>query len=297
MLTTLLTLVAAPALAQSGPPMLPNWSEPVRYRAEVGISTPDGSRYLGRQNLDARAATHELVVEMSCSGQPAGKGWRVDCKLDEVLMGGVAYASDQAELEKIQAEYVEMLKGATVQLQIAKDGRISGLDLEGAERVDERMAIILEHQRLLLRRAFAPLDLGLPKKGERDSEWKQKGVPLLFELMSAYGTAGGSKLVHTLEGSEGGVSTITSFGRANVASGIDLEVGAGQIVNMIGSGTARWDDEAQQILWREVSVTGELTAESVQLGDTNVYGMIAWAGRIEPDGKVQGEAGPQDIGR
>lgn len=293
----LLTLLALPGAAHAEDLLLPGWGSPVRYRAEVGISTPDGLMFLGWQNLDARAATTELVVEMSCTGQPDGKGWDVECVLDRVLMGGVAYSDEQAELEQIHAEYVQRLTGARIQVDVGRDGRVLGLDLEGAERVDERMAHILELQRLLLRRAFAPLDLGLPPKGVARPKWKQKGVPLLFELMTAYGTAGSTKLEHTLEGTEGGVARISSFGRGTVASGMDLEVNAGQMVNMIGGGNARFELSTGQVLWREVSVTGELTAESVQLGDTNVYGVVAWAGRIEADGRVQGEQGAEELAR
>lgn len=278
--------------AQAEELLVPRWDQPVRYHAEALISTPNGMLYYAKQNLDASVTSTEILVEMACSGRPDGKGWAVDCVLDTVRIGGSPYPGDQADFDAIAAEYAGNLTGATVELQVAADGRITNVGLVGAERVDERMATILESQRQILRRAFAPLDLALPKNGIVKEKWKHKGTPLLFELFTSYGTTGGSAFSHELKGPVGPSTAIESSGRANVSTGLDLEVGAGQIVNMIGGGAGRFDANSGQTLWRELSVTGELTAESVQLGDTHVYGLVAWVGRIEADGAIQGAQGP-----
>ncbi len=289
----LMTLSAsAPAFASEAGPLVSRWDQPLRYHLEAAVSTPNGVQLLAVENKDAVARTHELLAEISCSGAAAGSGYDVTCELDKVLVGGQAFPGDEDELAAILDEYQELLQGKQLQLSVAADGRITLVDLEGIERVDERTGIIIEHLRQLMRRAVTPLDLGLPKKGALQDEWKQKGSPLLFELFTAYGTSGGRVMKNHLESQDGKLAVISTMGRANVATGIDRELAVSEIVNMVGGGTARFDMTTGQILYREVSVTGELTAESVQLGDVNVYALAAWAGRIEPDGSVQGAEGP-----
>ncbi len=292
----LIPLLVVSSSAHAQAPLVPRWDQPVRYHAEAAVSTPNGMLVLGVANLEAAARTHEMMAELSCTGAPDGAGWEVICTLDQIRFSGQAFHGDQADLDAILAEYEAMLKGKHLQLSVAKDGRITTVDLEGVERVDERTGRILEHQRQLMRRLVAPLDLGLPKKGELADSWKQKGTPLLYELMTAYGTSGGRVMKHKLEGTDGDVVTISTFGRANVATGIDREVAVSEIVNLVGGGMGRFDTASGQLLWREVSVTGELTAESVQLGDVNVYALAAWMGRVEADGRVQGASGPESLG-
>lgn len=283
---------ALPARAAEPGPLVSRWDRPVRYHLEAAVSTPNGLQLLATANKDAVARTHEILAEVSCTGTANRGGTDVTCTLDKVLLGGQAFPGDEEDLGAILDEYQGMLAGTELQLAVAADGRITLVDLEGIERVDERRGIIIEYLRQLLRRAVTPLDLGLPRKGALVEEWKQKGTPLLFELFTAYGTSGGRVLKHHLDSVEGDVAVISSMGRANVATGIDRELAVSEIVNMVGGGRARFDLSGGQILWREVSVTGELTAESVQLGDVSVYALAAWAGRIEDDGSIQGPEGP-----
>lgn len=286
----LLALLLASLPVRAGA-LVVSWDQPVRYHAEAAISTPNGYRFYGWKNAEAVARRSEIALDLSCSGRPVSRGFDVECTLDRVALAGKAFTGDQEDLDAVFAEYVGLMQGQTMQLLIGSDGRVLTVDLEGVDKRDERMARIHEDQRQLLRRALTPLDLGLPKKGDpKSGTWKQKGTPLLFQLMTAYGTAGGSVMKHTLEATEGDQAIISSAGRGNVATGLDIELGAGQTVNMLGFGSARFDMATGQLAWRQLSVTGELTASSVSLGDPTVYALGAWIGRIGADGAVEGAA-------
>lgn len=278
-----LLLLALPAWAGE---LVPRWDAPVRFHAEALLKTPNGYRYLGRQNVQASVRSHEIAVDLSCG--PADAARQVLCTLDRVDLGGAAFTGDQEDLDAILVEYEALLLGQQLQVSVATDGRIVQVDLEGVSKQDDRMAEIHETLRQLLRRVLTPLDLGLPRKGDpKGGTWRQKGTPMLFQLMTAYGTAGGSVMRHTLESQEGDRALISSAGHGNLATGLDFEVGAGELVNMIGVGEGSFDLATGQIAWRRVSVTGELTAESIQLGDPMVYALSAWAGRIGADGTIE----------
>lgn len=284
MLPILLTLALSPA-AWAGD-LVPRWDQPVRYHAEALVETPNGYRYLGRYNVEAVVLTHELAVDLACA--PSEQAGRVDCILEQVALGGSARHSDEQAHTTILAEYQQALQGRTLQVDIAADGRIGTVDLEGVDKDDDRQAQIHETLRQLMRRVLAPLDLGLPRKGDpKSGTWRQKGTPLLFQLLTEYGTTGGSVMKHTLTGREGSLALISSEGRGNLSTGLELELNAGQMVNMVGGGSGAFDTATGQLAWRKLAVSGELTTESIQYGDQMVYGLSAWVGRIGADGVVQ----------
>ncbi len=271
-----------------------DWNQPLRYRSEVQVLTPNGYLYKGRANVEARVTSHELAVDLSCTGAPQGASTAVICAVDAVQLGAKAYPGDEADTVLVLEEYRQWFAGSTWQIRFAADGRVMDVDLEGVEKNDDRMAEIHETLRQLARRVVTPLDLSMPKKAVGvGASWKQKGTPLLFQLMTTWGTAGGTVMRHRLEAQQGAVAQIGSEGRGNVATGLDLEVGSGETVNMIGGGVARVDTARSLILWRQVGVSGELTASSLQPGDPAVYSLMGWAGLRNPDGTVETESGPR----
>lgn len=286
MLLPLLVLTVALAPAAWAGDLVPRWDQPVRYHAEAQVQTPNGYRYLGRYNVEAVVLTHELSVDLACV--PTPEAGRVDCTLERVELGGQARASDEQAHAAILTEYQQALQGQVAQVYVSADGRIGTIDLEGVGKEDDRQAQIHETLRQLLRRVLAPLDLGMPRKGDpKSGTWRQKGTPLLFQLLTDYGTAGGSVMKHTLTGREGSLALIESEGRGNLSTGLDFELNASQMVNMVGGGTGAFDTSTGQLAWRTLAVSGELTTESIQYGDPVVYGLAAWVGRIGPDGVVQ----------
>lgn len=290
-MTSLLLLVSLTAHAGD---LVWNWvgASPVRYHAETVIATPPpfGYRYLGTQNKDARLVRHEVVLEMTCQAAPAGKRWAIDCKIDEAAVSGEAIPGEQDKLDVIFTEYGEMLTGSTVQLEVAGDGRVLQVDLEGASKKDARHAQIHELLRQMLRRVFTPLDVPMPKDGEsKDKPWRQKGSPLALQLLSTTGTAGGVVMKYEeADRVEGDVLLIGS-GRGNVSIGADMEKGNKTIINLIGSVKARFDTAAGVLDWCDVTTTGELTASSTGTGAGKLYTQISRIRRIHADGSMEAD--------
>lgn len=271
-----------------------DWKQPLRYRSEVQVLTPNGYLYKGRANVEARVTSHELAVDLECTGSPQGGSTAVVCTVAAIDLGARPYPGDEADTELVLEEYRQWLAASTWQVRFGPDGRVMDVDLEGIEKSDDRMSEIHETLRQLARRVLTPLDLSMPQKAvAAGASWKQKGTPLLFQLMTTWGTAGGTVMRHRLESQQGMIVRIESEGRGNVATGLDLEVGSGETVNMIGGGYARVDTARGVILWRQVGVSGELTASSLQPGDPNVYSLVGWAGLRNADGTVETESGPR----
>lgn len=289
----MLNLLVWVVSAQAGE-LVSNWTQPVRYHSEVMVSTPNGYLYQGRANVEARVITHELAVDLSCVGASATSSTEVVCTVESISMSARPYPTDEEDTLLVLEEYRQWFAGSTWQVRVAADGRVMDVDLEGVDKTDDRMAQIHETLRQLARRVLTPLDLSLPRKSaEVGDTWKQKGTPLLFQLMTTWGTAGGTVMKHTLESTEGNVARISSGGRGNVATGLDLEVGSGETVNMIGGGSARYDTDRGLLLWRQVAVSGEVTAGSLNYGDPLVYSLVGWAGLRNADGTVETETGPR----
>jgi len=296
----LLLLASLPAPAQSpapasSAPLALRWDLPVRYHAEASIQTPDGYRYIAWVNTEAVAKQSDISLDLSCTGQAAGRGWEVMCTIDDASLSGVAYTGDQADLDAIFQEHSARLMDATVQIQVTADGHLGTVDLEGIDKRDDRMAEIFEDLRQLVRHDLAPLDLSMPRGGEipHKGAWRQKGTPLLFQLLDPYGTAGGSILRHQVGERSGAMVRIDSWGHGNMSSELNLQSPVRDIVNMVGGGSGRFDSAKGQVAWRKLSVEGDLTAGSAQYGNIHVYGYQGYVARINADGTREGPAGPQ----
>ncbi len=293
--------------AQAGP-LAWKWdaAEPTRYHLEALLSTPTGLSFYGERNIDARATRTGMAIDTSCTSEARRKGWTVICAIDSVALEGVAYSDEQADLNTILGEYAAAWSGATVELDVRSDGHIRSLDLEGLSKENNRAALIHEYSRQIMRRAFAPLCLQLPREGADPGDggiWKHKGRPLAFELPSRFGTSGGTAYSYEITGRQGDVVTISGFGRGNITSGASgggvVSVGgevagtsSGLSLNMVVAGMARFDAVAGRALYSEVSATGEANASSVSVGDAMRYAYAGWAGWIHPDGVIEGREGP-----
>ena len=157
--------------------------------------------------------------------------------MDKVTFQRTAVPGEQAVLDTILTHYQSRIQGKTVALKVTMDGRITTLDLVGLEQTDRPSGIILDTIRMFMRRLFASLDLQFPKKGDAQGKpWKQRGASLALELMTRFGTAGGTRLEHQLDSISGEGIRITSAGRGSVASGETLEAGTGAMIQITTTG-------------------------------------------------------------
>ena len=150
---------------------------------------------------------------------------------------------------------------------VTRQGRVKLVDLENIPRDTEREKLMHEYLRLLVQRAFAALELELPRGGESDAgAWRQRGSPMSMRLPTRYGTAGGVLLEHEAVGITNGFMEIRSLGRGIVTPGSALESGSDQAVNLNVTGTALFNIEDGVLERNEVQTIGALTTSSSLAG-------------------------------
>ena len=193
------------------------WSteQPVKYNLEVLVEAPRGQLWVAENNDVARTTRSMVRLDVSCSAERAGRSdWSVDCGIDSVNFSGRALPGDEDALKRILTQNESHLQGKSVRLRMGADGRVKKLDLVGIDTKNRYLAVVFEQVRWMLRRAFTPMDLKLPKNGDdRDKKWRQRGSPLVFELAGGQGTAGGVALKHEVSTVSDGTARIVSVGR------------------------------------------------------------------------------------
>jgi hypothetical protein len=296
--TSLFLLSFGTAGAQS---LQVNWSTPARYQLQSQISTPRGFRVYGEENLDARLLGLRTSFELSCESSVLGRGWEVDCVIDEVGLVGSSIEGEEQSLSLILEEFQSLMQGAMIQIQIRGDGKIKAVDLEGPPKDTKRQAYMHEQMRQILRRTVSPLDMQTPKGGEDPGKkWKMKGMHLGFELMSTFGTAGGTRYEYTVDEWTGAEAFMIGSGRGTVGTNLEMDAGSGTdgdgnvygsssnpSISMIVVSQMRFDSSTGTILYSELNASGESTAQSMNVGATARYAFAGFAGRIYDDGSFE----------
>src|SRR6185436_13544535 len=243
--------------------LVSKWSiaKAVRYHAESRIETPKGYPWKAYTNLEALANATDVALDMTCDGAPTKKQVVVKCHLDKTtIAGNASVKNEQEQLNKILREWSEHLTGIDVILTVGTDGGVNLFDLEGPERSNSREGEVIEQQRQLLRRVFAPFDISVPKDGafEPNVEWKHKGAPLQMGLltMTETGAAGAASMTHTVERVDGDDAYIVTDGHSVMSTPENVL----QKVDLIAHGQARYDLAAGLVAYSDLDSNGELTA-------------------------------------
>jgi len=102
------------------------------------------------------------------------------------------------------------------------DGRINDIGLDAVEHVDQRTGFMNESLRLMVSRAFAGLDLGLPAH-ESDRSWAQY-KSWLMRTPTIDGSFAGVEIVNQVRTDRDGETEIVSGGRGTVSPGDGLNL-------------------------------------------------------------------------
>ncbi|MFT5686513.1 MAG: hypothetical protein ACI8RZ_007469 [Myxococcota bacterium] len=270
----------------------------VRYHAETLILHFNPIELLAIQNINVRSVAIMAAADMTCSGTELNKGWKVACTIDTIgLQGAPQHESDAPQVDEVLAEYVGLLTGAVVEIEIGADGRLKVVDLEGVAKVDERQREIHEKLRLVMRRMVAPLDQLLPKKGiaEAGDTWKHKNSAVAFEIFSKFGTLGGSVLKNEVIADADGEVAILGAGRGNIGlsntsstygfdDGGDSSTATTTLYNVVAQTGGRFDVSGGQ--WAYVESTAQGLRNQGVVDDN--FTQAAWMGRINADGSIEG---------
>jgi hypothetical protein len=263
------------------------WStaKAVRYHAESRVETPKGVPWNAYTNLEAYASVTDVALDMTCDGAPTKKQVLVKCHLDKATIAGNAFnKNEQEQLNKILHEWSEHLTGADVMLTVGTDGGVSLFDLEGPERTNSREGEVIEQQRQLLRRVFAPFDIAIPKSGATEPKvaWKHKGAPLQMGLLTQtqQSVSSAVSMTHTVDRVDGDDAYIVTDGHSVMGTPENTL----QKVDLIAHGQTRYNLAAGLIEYSDLDSNAELTASSIDNQLPEVYRQISWIGRIGPDG-------------
>lgn len=272
------------------------------YSLQSRTLLPTQMRLQAAVNLDARVDQMWLDVVTTCGIDELLGKKRINlvCTLDDVQVRAGVVAADINRAPKIIAEMDAALTGATVQLQYLRDGRLRGLDLEGVDKSTPRLEEQHEVLRLLLLRTFAPLDVGMPNKGDDGGqEWKVRETQALA-LPVQSGTFGSYNLVWKTAEAAGDVATLSSSAKGVVSGGPTVRAGQGEApalqVEVVLQGTAHFNTATGVLLDHIYNVEGIHIASSVmaEAGRTQPYVHTAGATFIAP-GTAVPKLGPSGM--
>jgi hypothetical protein len=262
-----LLLVTTPALATTGL----QWKFPAegrRFHLMTRVSLPDLMQFNAEKNIDVRVAQVLLETVTNCvPGETLKSSWRLNCTLEDVSIQATPYRGETGDLAAVLAEYDERLTGKIVQVDFAMNGKVRDIDLEGYDKHLKRTAAIQENLRLLFARAFALIDLELPKKGDDKGKgyWKQDNL-LAVGFPSPNGTMGSVKILHTIDKTEGTQVSISSKGNGIVFAGETVMVQSQErpknTYDFSYSGHAVFDTAEGVLVSRDYVAKGIPTADS-----------------------------------
>jgi hypothetical protein len=227
-----------------------------------------------------------LVVDVSCRGTPSGKRFAIECLIDDATLRGKALPGEEALLKSIMEADQERLKGALVTLSVGPDGRIRSLDLVASGTPNGRMAQIMENLRQMVRRAFSPLDVQLPKRGDdKGKKWSQKGTPMAMELMTEQGTSGGIVMKHRVSGTDGALVRIETTGRGTVSEGSMMEAGTSAMIHLTAKGRSQFNTAIGVLDWSEVATEASFSASNLgSFSSKKPASHSSWAARVDEAG-------------
>lgn len=281
---------AVPAHATEG--LAWQWDgKSVQYLARAEVKLPEILWALAEQNTEARLAVVRLDVVATCTPEDTTKkGWMVVCNIDDVQLAAAPILSDIGRALPILDEYDERLLGSTVHLNMNADGRIKSVGLGGWEPTNRRLVDQQETLRLLMARAFAPLDLQLPKKGDdKGKPWRQT-TPLAFQFPGRQGTMGSAVVDHAVSGGSGDVVEVVSRGGGMLGSGEMVAVGDKEqpkhLYEMTMASSATFDTATGVMVQREYLAEGYVKSSTAAVDDIGGIDYIQAASIV----RVEGEA-------
>lgn len=206
------------------------WGDPfarwddTRWLIKTEVVTPYPFNFMKERNASVNVSGFQVETVMTCA-----KAWKldrkhyeIDCRLEDVaLQASLAGDTTDQRVETgnaILAELDAKLTGAAIQLQVADDGRVTSIDLEGLEKDTDRGQYIQETLRQVLSRVSAGFDMKMQKFNQlHEGKWIEYRSRLMTMPLPAKSTAtqSNSTVIHYLSLYKGQVM-VQSIGRGLV---------------------------------------------------------------------------------
>ncbi len=230
LLTVLISVVALPARAMVpvAEGLIWKWGEGVErtWVIENEVQLPAYIWVMAEFNKEARLLAFATRMVVTCKeGRPYSKrATEVDCRIDDFAMKGAAVEGDRGLLLPILDEVDTRLTGATLQVILRHDGRVTNIALHGTPKSNRRVNLMQETMRLILSRAIVGFDLHLPKNGAApDGVWAEFGG-MLMSAPTDRGSQGSAETAHLVERVDGDLAVIESAGRGMIVPAEDGSV-------------------------------------------------------------------------
>jgi len=234
-----------------------------RFYVDVEVQPPSLFTLFTEENHQARMASYELALALDCVAESERRpAWTLRCDIDQANLIGVSSSGDRGRLGVVLEELDANLEASHLQLVLRKDGRLTGVDLEGMPTYNRRVSQNTETARLLVTRAVAGLDLRLPAHAVGAGEvWAQNGGRLM-EAPFAAGSQGSGEIAHRVKRVQDTRVVVQSVGRGMIAPATNSVTGPSDIYDSTLEGVAQWDVLEGTLVQRSWEVIGHPTAGS-----------------------------------
>ena len=157
------------------------------------------------RNWDMRVKAMQIRAVLACDkDQSLGRRrMQVHCNLEDVGLQAVVLDQDIAHADEILDEVDAKLTGASLQLQVRDNGRVTNVDLEGIEADNRRERTIQEVLRTILSRLVSGFDMKLRRWNNLgEGQWVEYKSNLLA-MPSTTLTPSSGLIVHQLHRFQG----------------------------------------------------------------------------------------------
>ena len=281
-----------------------SWSQdfkaPIRWYIDNEVHLPQFMWFVSNRNKQVRVLAYQTTLVADCaSAIPAGrKAFEVRCQIEDVSIRAASSRSERNRLNPILEEMTQKLKGARVDLKMKTNGRLIWLGLQEINlgEINRRTNQMRENLRLILHRAFAGLDLELPRKGTTEEGYWIQFDSALMMAPTNDGTRGAAEIIHRVEKVEDQLVTIQTSGDGTLTPG---ESGRNYYAAKIES-SGVFDRDSGALVERSWMCAGQPTASSAlaQGGVGLPYIQRGVLKRLSPDAVVSvgqsGEALPNE---
>jgi hypothetical protein len=171
------------------------WDD-TRWLIKTEVVTPWPFAFLKERNYGVTISGFQVEAVMRCNKawKLGKKHYEIDCVLEDVaLQASLTGLPTDERIEtgnEILAELDAKLTGAALQLQVADDGRVTSIDLEGLDKNDDRQQHIHETMRQVLSRVSVGFDMKMQKFNQlHEGKWIEYRSRLMSMPLPANTTA------------------------------------------------------------------------------------------------------------
>lgn len=246
-----------------------------RYHVVARVLSPQPVLLMAEFNTETRI--REIQVDAVVHCVPAFRGKKateVTCRVEDLALQVTPIPQDEStKWQALVDELDQRWSKSEAQLTLGADGRLRAFDVEGVDQDDPRLRANFQVMRLVMGRAFAAFDLGLPPKGDDQGKgaWTQSGTETTA-LLSLTGSFGDVRVLHKITGTSGANVTITTAGDGVITS--DPSASAVNYFDTVYRGVAVFDTARGVLVERQYLARGELTASSPTAQGTTGIGYV-----------------------